>query len=430
MPCNFFNKSPIWINLNQDICIDGLSYKKEKDINPRSKTYNTVRNTKRSKKPCPYNCNSVWKYTGIEECVDCYSRKQQTDGCGNTRWILVNEGKCNNVPNWVETTIFTCFQSQSRVIERDVNPCSNSYNDTRIGRIAGNACALPCVPNWINYAPYIERCEEGVSEIYQQDGCGNFRWIEGGNACSTDLTTSTFLAYVSYNTYVGNTATNNLFTTTKDLYNAMYTSMFTGETIVSTFKFNNSVLSLGDSIYINNTIVSGNAYIGYFEGNNMKYIKITSGVVSEIGSTLTASTISETKVLFPYFTKTNSGDTGYGFLPVSGAFWKARTRIGSDNLTINYLFSQSENGNQFDWNDGTYNYQVRPYFRIGRNAKIYGVPNNYVIPDMYRGTWIELLCSVEVFSVKSPSETNEQFEIRKGNVETNFNAVFHLLVGR
>ena len=49
---------------------------------------------------------------------------------------------------------------------------------------------------------------------------------------------------------------------------------------------------------------------------------------------------------------------------------------------------------------------------------------------MYRGTWIELLCSVEVFSVKSPSETNEQFEIRKGNVETNFNAVFHLLVGK
>lgn len=430
MICNIFNKKAIWINLNTDVCINGLSYKTEKDINPKSKTYNTTRTIKRSKTPCPYICNSVWRYTGIEECVNCYSRKQQSDGCGNIRWILVNEGKCNNTSNWVETNDFICFQSKSHVIERDINPCSSTYNNTRIGKIAGNACAIPCTPNWINYVPYTERCVEGVSEIYQQDGCGNFRWITGGNACETNLTESSFLAYVSYNTYTGNTPTNNLFTSTKDLYNAMYTSMFIGETVISTFKFNNSVLSLGDSIYINNIIVTGNAYIGYFEGNNLKYIRIVSGIVTEIGSTLTLSTISETKVLFPYFTRTNTGDTGYGYLSSDGSYWKARLRISSDNLTLSYLFLPSENGNQFNFNDGTYNYDVRPYFRIGRNTKIYGVPNNYVIPDMYRGTWIELLCSVEVYSVKSPSETNEQYEIRKGNVETNFNAVFHILVGK
>lgn len=429
MSCNIYNKKAIWINLNTDVCIDGISYKKEKDINPRSKTYNKTRNTKRSKSPCPYNCDSVWRYTGIEECLNCYSRKQQTDGCGNTRWILVNEGKCNTVANWVETNTFTCFQSNSRVIERDINPCSSTYNDTRIGRIAGDACGIPCVPNWVNFTPYTERCNEGVSEIYQQDGCGNFRWITGGSACNTDLTESDFLAYVSYNTYVGNTVSNNLFTSTKDLYNGMYTSMFTGEVVISKFKFNNTTLTLGDSIYINNVIVTGNAYIGYFVGNDLKYIRITSGVVSEINSTLTPSTISETKVLFPYYTKTNTGDNGYGYLFSDGSGWNSRLRIQSDNETLSFLFSRGD-GSQFEFNDGTYSYTVRPYFTIGRNTRIYGIPNNYKIPNIYRGTWIELLCSMDVFSVKSPSETDKQFTTRKENVETNFNSVYHLLIGK
>lgn len=471
MPCNLFNRNPIWINLNADLCIDRISYKREKDINPKSKSFNKVRTIKPSGNPCNFNCGTSWKNTGVEECVNCYSRKQQSDGCGNTRWVLVNEGKCNNTPNWIETSNFICFQTQSRIIEKDVNPCSPTYNQTQIGKISGNACVNTCIPNWTNYSPYTQRCNATVSEIYQFDGCGNFRWTVGGNACNTTcvpnwvdtgqtrcnfnvnekqqsdgcgnirwvtggtactpgLTESTFLAYVSYNTYTGNIATNNLFRTTKDLYNAMYTSMFTGETIISTFKFNNSVLSLGNSIYIDSVIVTGNAYIGYFEGNNMKYIRITSGVVSEIGTTLTASTISETKVLFPYFTRTNSGDTGYGFLSDDGGWWKSRLRIGSDNLTLSYLFSINESGTEFPFNDGTYNYSVKPYFTIGRNTKIYGVPNNYVIPNIYRGTWIELLCSVEVSSVKSPSETDKQYVDRKGNVETNFNAVFHLLVGK
>lgn len=512
MPCNLFNRNPIWINLNADLCIDRISYKREKDINPKSKSFNKVRTIKPSGNPCNFTCGTSWKNTGIEECVNCYSRKQQSDGCGNIRWILVNEGKCNNTPNWIETSNFICFQAQSRIIEKDFNPCSPSYNQTQIGKISGNACVNTCLPNWTNYFPYTQRCNASVSEIYQFDGCGNFRWTVGGNACNTTcvpswvdtgqtrcnanvnekqqsdgcgnirwvaggnacgtvcvpnwvntgqvrcnsgtsevyqadgcgnfrwttggtacgagLTESTFLAYVSYNIYVGNTATNNLFRNTKDLYNAMYTSMFTGETVISTFKFNNSTLSLGNSIYLDNVIVTGNAYIGYFEGNNMKYIGITSGVVSEIGTTLTASTISETKVLFPYFTRTNSGDTGYGYLSDNGDYWKSRLRISTDNLTLSYLFSINESGSQFPFNDGTYSYDVKPYYRIGRNTKIYGVPNNYVIPNIYRGTWIELLCSAEVSSVKSPSETNEQFEIRKGNVETNFNAVFHLLVGK
>ena len=471
MPCNFFNKSPIWIYLNQDICINGISYKKERNINPKSATFNQIRMIKPSGKPCQLECGINWKNTGVEECVNCYSRKQQSDGCGNTRWILVNEGKCNNTPNWVETSTFVCFQSQSHIIERDINPCSPTFNETQIGKISGNACAVTCLPNWINYSPYTQRCFEGVNQIYQEDGCGNFRWITGGNACeetcvpnwqdtgntrcnegvnekeqydgctntrwvlggnacNTDLTQSSFLAYVSYNTYVGSTPTNNLFRNTKDLYNAMYTSMFTGETIISYFYFNNSVLSLGDSIYINGNIVTGTAYIGYFEADNLKYIKILDGFVAEIGSILLPSAISDTIVLFPYYTRTNSGDTGYGYLPESGGFWKSRLRIKSDNQTLDYLLSISESGNQFNFNDGTYNYIVRPYFRISRNAKIYGVPNNYRIPDIFRGTWIELLCSVEVYSDKSPSETEEAYIIRKGNVETNFNAVFHLLVGK
>ena len=471
MPCNFFNKSPIWIYLNQDICINGISYKKEKNINSKSATYNQLRMVKPSGKPCQLECGINWKFTGIEECVNCYSRKQQSDGCGNIRWILVNEGKCNNTPNWVETSTFTCFQSQSHIIERDINPCSPTFNTTQIGKISGNACATTCLPNWIDYSPYTQRCFENVSQIYQQDGCGNFRWITGGdaceetcipnwqdtgntrcngginekeqydgctntrwvlggNACNTNLTESSFLAYVSYNTYVGNTATNNLFRNTQDLYNAMYTSMFIGESIISSFYFTNSVLSLGDSIYINGSVVTGTAYLGYFEGNNMKYVKILNGVVSEIGSTLTGSTISPTIVLFPYYTRTNSGDTGYGYLASTGAYWKARLRITSDNQTLDFYFPPSTSGTQFNFNDGTYNYIVKPYFRIGRNAKIYGIPNNYKIPDIYKGTWIELLCSMEVYSDKSPSETEENYIIRKGNVESNFNSVYHLLIGK
>jgi hypothetical protein len=184
MLCNLFNRNPIWVNLNIDLCINGISYKREKDINPKSKSFNKIRTIKPSGNPCSFSCETNWKNTGLEECVNCNSRKQQSDGCGNTRWILVNEGKCNNTPSWIETSNFICFQAQSRIIEKDLNPCSPTYNQTQIGKISGNACVTICVPNWVNYFPYTQRCTGTVSEIYQFDGCGNFRWITGGTACN------------------------------------------------------------------------------------------------------------------------------------------------------------------------------------------------------------------------------------------------------
>ena len=465
MLCSFFNRSPIWINLNANICIDGISYKRERDINPKSKSYNKIRTTKPSGKPCSFDCGVIWKNTGLETCVNCYSRKQQSDGCGNTRWILVNEGKCNNTPNWLETSNFICFQSQSHIIEKDFNPCSPTYNQTQIGKLSGNACSITCNPNWTNYSPYTERCNNGISEIYQFDGCGNFRWILGGQACGSTCISNwvdtgqtrcreninekeqsdgcgnirwiqggnacgqvqlynlpqIFTSFYSYDSN-NNSTLNLMYPSIQSLWDNINTEYSNVSNILEDIKSDNiGGAAIGARLYdLNGISYTGSGYFGYIENNTLKYIQLNLGVVvlkDIVYPTNTA--VTNTRILFPFysFNSNNINDEGYGYPEYSlNSYsvynetgnvyntWKSKLEIASDGLSItdtawNYIGygTGTPSGFTINWNiEGTIaDFNVRKYWTINRGVKNYTPLTNYKIPDIYRGSTIELMITTE-----------------------------------
>lgn len=490
--CNIFNKKGIWINLHADVCINGISYKTERDINPRSITFNTIRRTKPSKHDCPVNCGDIWTNTGVTECVNCVNRVQQTDGCGNLRWIVVQSGVCNSTPNWIETTDFICFQAESHVIEKDINPCSTSYNQLRIGKISGNACEVVCVPNWTNFEPYTERCNDSVSEIYQFDGCGNFRWVEGGEACESPCVSNwtdtgqtrcreninekeqsdgcgntrwvaggnacgqvqlypllnIFTSFYSYD--ISNNATLNIsYPSIQSLWNNINTEYSNVSNVLEDIKSDNSGGAVIGAKLYNSTGVSYtvSGYFGYIESNTLKYIQLVAGTVVLKDVVIpTSTTVTNTRILFPFYSynSSSSSDEGYGYPSYSlnsyetynetgntfNNYWKSKLEIASDGLTItdtswNYISQGvgSPAGFTIDWviNGTSGTFSLRKYWMINRGEKHYTPLTSYKLPDIYRGSTIEVVISTEPYG-------SNPFPIGDGEVDS-INATYTIQVG-
>lgn len=239
--------------------------------------------------------------------------------------------------------------------------------------------------------------------------------------------------YTSFNDYDGNNPTLKRFLDLRELYNGMCTGMFYGESICETIKTSGAsgAMNVGDKLFDGSNVqITGNCFVGYLQNDSPKFIRISEGLIAEKGDLVAQTSVTGTTVLFPYSTKIGSGDSGYGFLSHDGGWWKARLRLKPDQQTIDFVYNDGATGAEFTTNDGTYNYQVKPWFSIGRAEKIFGIPNNYKIPDMFRGTWIELLGSCDVTTTRGVGESDNSYYTRIGNVETNYNYGFHILVGR
>jgi hypothetical protein len=108
--------------------------------------------------------------------------------------------------------------------------------------------------------------------------------------------------------------------------------------------------------------------------------------------------------------------------------------IEPDGLTLNYQFfngnfdEQIKNNGSFVYNQGEHNYNCKPYFTINRLKKIIGLPNGYTIPNMFRGSLIELIISVEVTELNNNNKNDEYYK-RIENIITEFNASFQILIG-
>jgi len=91
------------------------------------------------------NCvNTTWTATGQTRCVNCVSQVQQISNCNQTRWV--NSGSaCTTSATWVNTSTATrCNGTNLEQEQRDSNPCSGTYNQTRWVVIQTNSNQCVC----------------------------------------------------------------------------------------------------------------------------------------------------------------------------------------------------------------------------------------------------------------------------------------------
>jgi hypothetical protein len=259
--------------------------------------------------------------------------------------------------------------------------------------------------------------------------------------------------YTSYDEFNGNTSTLKYYANLTDLYNSIMVESNRVSNIMENVKTDNAGGFVnGAKIYnSNNTLFNITGYMCYIDSGVFKYINIVNSLITGTGtiSAPSANTVTGSKILFPYYTKGGDNLTGWGSI---GSYGEWKHRLNINGLTLSYLFrngnydSQINSGGTFVFTDnvevregqsyyGTYaNWICRPYYTINRRTKTYGLPNNYTIPDIYRGTLIELIVSVEV---TPPSEVNSlppwasnAVLNAKNIVRYEFNIAYSILVGK
>jgi hypothetical protein len=226
--------------------------------------------------------------------------------------------------------------------------------------------------------------------------------------------------YTSYDEFNGNTSTLKYYGNLTDLYNSIMVESNRVSNIMETVKTDNAGGFVnGAKIYnSNNTLFNITGYMCYIDNGVFKYINIVNSLITGTGtlSAPSANTITGSKVLFPYYTTgrndSNVVSTGWGSIDDYN-YWRHKLNISG--LTLNYIFRNGRHDNEINSPGGTFifgapvevrdgqsyygtytNWICRPYFKINRRSKIYGLPSNYTIPDIYRGTLIEFIFSVEV----------------------------------
>lgn len=271
---------------------------------------------------------------------------------------------------------------------------------------------------------------------------------------ASGLYTYSGFVYTSYVQFTGNDGSVLYFEDIKDLYNNIMTDSSTYANIIETIKTNNSGgIVVGSKIYNENNAQFTNTddfYMGYFDNGNPKYIKIVNNVVSEIGDLVVQTTsVTGTKILFPYYMTIN-GKSGWGYANSTAEWFENYLNIASDGLTIISSFkngnydSSINNTNTFKitltldivnpankvTERSTAEYTCTPYFTINRGEKIKGLMNGYKIPDMYRGTLIELTQSVTATSNRLNNESEEMNNLRNDYAATQLTSSYHVLVGK
>jgi hypothetical protein len=112
---------------------------------------------------CGQSTAATWTDEGSAYCESCVSKQLQrdTNPCSGTynQTRVINSGTaCNYTANWVNSGSYDCYGSCTKYnVEVDNNPCSSTYNDTRPGSIVeynstfcGGCCGQSTGPNWVN----------------------------------------------------------------------------------------------------------------------------------------------------------------------------------------------------------------------------------------------------------------------------------------
>lgn len=246
--------------------------------------------------------------------------------------------------------------------------------------------------------------------------------------------------YTSYESYDGNIPTLYYYDTLTLLYNSIINETNNVTNIMETVKTDNiNGIAVGAKVYNeNNVLFDITGYMCYFYNNTPRYIRVVGGIINEINNLNAPSTISGTKILFPYYTKGSDNTYGWGYLnrDANSSYWVHKLNINANGLTLIYQLSNGNFNQQLSENNGYFSYTTEsieffcyPYFTINRRAKLSGLPDGYTIPNIYRGTLIELIISVDVVPRYSLPVNEHNTNIME-NIKTTFNASFNILVGK
>jgi hypothetical protein len=172
----------------------------------------------------PENCidlndnTAQWRPTGITSCEACPANANFNSGVRNRleidmnpasptynsyRWALDPTGTCPTPPSWVTSYIY-CEQLQSYpygnsgnqiTVETDINPCSQTYNQTRQTSVLNTSACPPTIPcntcNAPEYKCISGQCIQGQWKIIAVQKVGKFGPWECTYAyCFPDGTTS------------------------------------------------------------------------------------------------------------------------------------------------------------------------------------------------------------------------------------------------
>jgi hypothetical protein len=105
---------------------------------------------------CGQSTAATWTNEGSAYCESCVSKQLQrdTNPCSSTynQTRVINSGSaCNTSATWTNEGSAYCDNCVSKQLQRDTNPCSGTYNQTRVIN-SGTACNYTA--NWVNSGSY------------------------------------------------------------------------------------------------------------------------------------------------------------------------------------------------------------------------------------------------------------------------------------
>jgi hypothetical protein len=178
-------------------------YYEQQDINPCSSTFGQTRqgslyqtNSTSCGGCCGQSTTPNWVDNGAAYCDSCVSKQPQIDNnpCSSSynQTRVINAGSaCNTTQNWVNSGNYNCYGTCNKYnVEVQNNPCASGYNTTRQGSVAefnstfcGGCCGQSTAANWVNSGSYncygsctkynVEVDNNGCSPTYNQTRQGS-----------------------------------------------------------------------------------------------------------------------------------------------------------------------------------------------------------------------------------------------------------------
>jgi hypothetical protein len=175
---------------------DGTYYAEVRSTSDNSCTASTVGTGQNYQTVACCSTTPNWVNNGAAYCDACVSKQPQIDNnpCSSSynQTRVINAGSaCNTTQNWVNTGSYNCYGTCNKYnVEIQNNPCASGYNTTRQGSVAefnstfcGGCCGQSTSANWVNSGSYncygsctkynVEVDNNGCSPTYNQTRQGS-----------------------------------------------------------------------------------------------------------------------------------------------------------------------------------------------------------------------------------------------------------------
>ena len=164
---------------------DGTYYAQVRSTSDNSCTASTVGTGQNYQTVACCSTTPNWVDNGAAYCDNCVSKQPQIDNnpCSSSynQTRVINAGSaCNTTQNWVNTGNYNCYSTCNKYnVEIQNNPCASGYNTTRQGSVVefgstfcGGCCGQSTAANWVNSGTYAcyATCNKYNVEI-DNNGC-------------------------------------------------------------------------------------------------------------------------------------------------------------------------------------------------------------------------------------------------------------------